>query len=113
MAEPVTTSTVEEWIPTDSFGARLALIRQAKGWNVKEAAEACGLNDQSWRNWEAGGGVQKMDRVALKIAEATGCNYVWLLAGGPIRFRCINGVPVQGGQMELALGVPERQLVGV
>ena len=36
--------TVHGWIPdADSFGARLALIRQQLGWgNVKEAALACG-----------------------------------------------------------------------
>ena len=113
MAEPMTTTIEEEWVPVDTFGARLALIRQAKGWNVKEAADACGLNDQSWRNWEAGGGVQKMDRVARKIAEATGVNYVWLLAGGPIRSRCIIGLPAQDGQMELALGVEPRELASV
>lgn len=112
MAEPMTMTAEEEWVPTDTFGARLALIRQAKGWNVKEAAEFCGLTHQSWRNWEAGGGVQRMDRVARKIAEATGVNYVWLLAGGPIRSRWIMGVPAEDGQMELPLG-PRAHLVGV
>lgn len=47
----------EGWRADDStFGARLALVRQRMGWgNVKEAALACGLAVESWRNWERDG----------------------------------------------------------
>lgn len=85
MALTNTQPSAEDWVPTDTFGARLALIRQANGWNVKEAAEACGLDDQSWRNWEAGRKPRRMDEIALQIARATRCDYVWLLAGGPLK----------------------------
>jgi transcriptional regulator with XRE-family HTH domain len=74
----------EDWVPQDTFGARLALIRQRKNWNVKEAADACGLNHQSWRNWEDGKGVQHLEEVAKKIAAAAGCSRRWLMAGGPL-----------------------------
>ena len=69
------------WVPPNTFGARLALIRQAKGWNVIEAANACGLPDQSWRNWEDGRSPRDLQAVAEKIAKAVPCDYVWLLAG--------------------------------
>ncbi len=41
------------WVPdTSTFGARLALVRQRMGWNLKEAALACQLPQGSWREWE-------------------------------------------------------------
>lgn len=72
------------WRPDDtSFGARLALIRHSCGWNVKEAALACGLPVQSWRNWEtAGRRPQDYISVCEKIAERTGVDIAWL-AGLP------------------------------
>jgi len=54
----MTNEAVEpSWIPSDAtFGARLALVRQHRGWtNVKEAALSCGLPVESWRGWEQGG----------------------------------------------------------
>ena len=52
-----TAPTEQGWVADDSeFGARLALIRQRMAWgNVKEAALACGLPVESWRNWERDG----------------------------------------------------------
>lgn len=72
------------WVPEDTFGARLALIRQRNGWNTIEAARVCGLNDQSWRNWEAGTMPRNEQRTAAKIAKASGASYTWLLTGGPL-----------------------------
>ena len=70
------------WIPgDDTFGARLALIRQRMGWgNTKEAALACGLPVQSWRGWERDGR-QPRDYMGTcqAIADATGVNVYWLL----------------------------------
>lgn len=51
---------------------------------MKEAALACGLTHQSWRNWEAGGSPQKYEEICDKIAEYSGCDPRWLKAGGPI-----------------------------
>jgi hypothetical protein len=79
-----TTAQTTPWIPTDdTFGARLALVRQKMGWgNVKEAALACGLPPESWRTWERDG-VQPRGLVdiAEKIADRVGCDFDWLLRG--------------------------------
>ena len=85
----VTQSTHKSgWVPNDeAFGARLALVRQRMGWgNVKEAALACGLPTQSWRTWERDG-VQprRLVEVASLIADRTGCDLGWLLAGSRLR----------------------------
>jgi transcriptional regulator with XRE-family HTH domain len=49
----MTTQRVERgWVPEESFGARLALIRQHYGWNVKEAAMKCHVPVETWRGWE-------------------------------------------------------------
>lgn len=69
------------WVPPNTFGARLARIRQAKGWNVREAATHCGFPEQSWHNWEDGRSPRDLQTVAEKIAKAVPCDYVWLLAG--------------------------------
>lgn len=79
------TAPDEPWVPEDTFGSRLALVRQAMKWNVKEAAEACGLNDQSWRNWEEGKRPRDLLDVAHKIAEATLINEAWIVMGGATR----------------------------
>lgn len=72
------------WVPNAaSFGARLALIRQHEGWgNVAEAARACAISVETWRNWEASNATPR-DAVAVakQIAGATGCDYFWLLTG--------------------------------
>lgn len=72
------------WTANDNtFGARLALIRQRMGWgNVTEAANACGLPVESWRNWERDGMEPRRIRaVAQTIAAVTGCDFLWLLLG--------------------------------
>ena len=80
-------AVVEEWIPEDTFGARLALIRQhLGGWNVARTAELCGLDDQRWRNWEAGRSRPRdYPLVCRQIAARTGVSFIWVLAGGPLR----------------------------
>lgn len=75
-------SAEQGWVPDDTFGARLALVRQRFGWNVKEAALACGVPVQSWRGWERDN-MRPRDLVSVcrQIADATGASYDWLLDG--------------------------------
>lgn len=69
----------------DSFGSRLALIRQHMSWNVKEAALACGIPPQSWRTWETGvmphGG--RYFELCAQIAGTVHCDYGWLVDRRP------------------------------
>lgn len=73
----------DAWVPSDAeFGARLALVRHACKWNVKEAALACGLNAQSWRDWEIHGrSPRNVAEVAAQIAARTGVDDYWLMTG--------------------------------
>lgn len=75
------------WIPSDeSFAARLALVRWRMGWNIKEAALACGVPAASWRLWELENAQpRRLVEVAGRISERTGCDYGWLLAGNRLR----------------------------
>lgn len=75
----------EAWVPSDTFGARLALLRQRMRWNTQTAAEECDLNPESWRQWERGRHPRDIHDVARKIAERTGCDYTWLMVGGTLR----------------------------
>lgn len=80
----------ESWVPDDTFGARLAQIRQHFGWNVKEAAFACGIKVQSWRNWENGRLPRDYEAACNTIATHTGCDLDWLLRGWTSRSRCFS-----------------------
>lgn len=72
--------TGEQWIPdTDSFGARLALLRHHMGWNIAQAARECGFAEASWREWELNGAIPRKHRdVALQIYAVTGAHLAWL-----------------------------------
>jgi hypothetical protein len=76
---------VAHWVPdVEDFSARLVLIRHEMKWNLKEAALACGVRAQSWRDWElAGRRPRDYEGVCKQIAERTGCNLIWLMAGDP------------------------------
>jgi len=85
MAPAIDLTQPDNWIPEDSFGARLALIRQHMSWNVAEAARACGFNDETWRQWERTGRTPRgVYEVAKTIARVTGCSYDWLVLGGEL-----------------------------
>lgn len=72
----------EKWVPELTFGARLALVRHRMGWNVKEAAAACGLPAQSWRGWEIAGHLpRRYVEIAKTISTQTGVDYYWLVFG--------------------------------
>lgn len=68
-------------MPELDFAARLALVRNKMGWNAKEAALACGLPAQSWRNWEAGKRPHDYIEVCQKITDRTGVSTEWLVLG--------------------------------
>ncbi len=72
------------WVTDASaFGARLAMLRQHKGWgNVTEAAQACGLPKESWRNWERDNREPRnYVQVCRLISQVTGVNLMWLMTG--------------------------------
>lgn len=82
------------WTVDDStFGARLALIRQRMRWNIKEAARECGVPAASWGTWEDGATPRKLVEVSTLIAQRTGCDLGWLIAGSAM-----------AGRMEIATG---------
>jgi hypothetical protein len=57
------------------------------GWgSVAEAAIACGLPVPSWRNWERDGRrPRRYEEVCAIIADRSGCDFGWLLAGSRLR----------------------------
>lgn len=72
------------WVPDlSTFGARLAAVRQRMGWtNIKEAAEACAIAPQTWRQWEADKfEPRQLIHNCMKIAGVTGVDYRWLAIG--------------------------------
>jgi transcriptional regulator with XRE-family HTH domain len=76
-------STVTDWVPsTRDFAARLVLVRHQMGWNLKEAALACGVKAQSWREWELENRKPRdYEGVCKLIAHRSGCSLIWLMTG--------------------------------
>ena len=86
-ANPEAPEPAPPWIPTDdTFGARLALIRQRMSWgNVKEAALACALPPESWRTWERDNvEPRRYETICRQIAGRVGCDLDWLMRGSSI-----------------------------
>lgn len=77
MASQVTGS----WIPEETFGTRLLLLRHRLGLTQREAASKCDLDDGSWSNWENGTSPRDKTEVARKIHDATGVDLGWLAWG--------------------------------
>lgn len=75
-------------IPDDStFGARLAMVRQRRGWNMKEAARAAGVPHMSWVGWETRGmSPRRYAQVTQQISEAAGVSLFWLMTGAHPKF---------------------------
>lgn len=86
----------EHWIPTaDTFGARLAQIRHVMDWNAKEAALACGVAPQNWREWETSDRhPRNYEGICKQIAERTKCDLIWLMTGNPSYGKPIGGLPL-------------------
>lgn len=79
------TSAVALVTPPDTFAVRLAIVRAAcGGWNIKRAAEECGVDPESWRMWEKGRKPQNREAICRAIEARTGYAYDWLMAGGAL-----------------------------
>lgn len=103
---PMTTTphqhqTAKGWMPDDStFGARLALIRQRMRWgNVREAATECGIPPESWRTWERDNvAPRRIVEMSTLIAQRTGCDLGWLIAGSAMVGRVEIATPAASDQ---------------
>lgn len=72
-------------VPEDTFAARLMLARVHAGYQtIDEASAKCGLNRQSWSNWEKGMKPRDLLDVVNAISEGLGVDRDWLLFGGPL-----------------------------
>lgn len=71
----------EKWVPQDTFANRLVLLRRELGLTQLQAAEACGLDDGSWSNWENGTKCRDLAEIVKKISEALGVDRDWLMWG--------------------------------
>lgn len=74
----------EAWIPTDSFGHRLLLLRTEKKMTAEEIADLCGIPRPTWLSWEKGVRPRGFEEKVQDIADATGADRYWLAFGGPL-----------------------------
>lgn len=81
MTDTAALVTIEAWEPEDTFGARLALIRQRFHWNVTEASAATGIPAATWTKWEEGSQPRDYIGTCEKIAASVGCSTKWLVEG--------------------------------
>lgn len=80
---PDVTPASEElnWIPADTFGSRLALVRHGLELSQLEAAEACGLSAPTWSTWERGASPRNMAAVVDAIHRGLHVDRDWLMWG--------------------------------
>lgn len=75
-------STQPNWIPaTDTFGARLALVRWHMGWNIAEAERECALTQNTWAGYESGREPRRYVEIVNRIVLRTSVNKIWLMTG--------------------------------
>lgn len=77
----MTAQTTEAWIPQDSFGSRLLLLRREKHLTVEQIAKLCGIAQPTWTTWENGARPRDFLNAVTKIVDATGVDRDWLLWG--------------------------------
>jgi transcriptional regulator with XRE-family HTH domain len=77
-------STQPQWVPEDTFGTRLVILRRQLGLSVEEMAERCGQKAATWSTWERGAAPRSMASVVAAISLATGVSRDWLMWGGPL-----------------------------
>jgi len=71
-------------IPADTLSNRIVLARRLAGMTIEEAAEATGLSQSSWANWENGMRPQRETDVIQTIADVLDIDREWLMLGGPL-----------------------------
>lgn len=70
------------WVPADSFGQRLMLVRRSLGLSVKEIALATGFHYATWSTWENGRLPSDVLDVVRRLSDTYGVDRDWLLWGG-------------------------------
>lgn len=69
------------WVPADTFGTRLMLLRRHLDLTVEQAAERAGLSHATWSTWERGAMPRNLPSVVTAVVEAFGVDREWLLWG--------------------------------
>lgn len=77
-------TTTQTWIPADTFGTRLFILRKQKGMTVEAIARLCGVAHPTWTTWENGAQPRRLVEAVQKISDATGVDRDWLMWGGPL-----------------------------
>lgn len=79
--EPTTIEADFDWVPEDTFGNRLALLRNQLQLNLEEAASACGIPRATWASWENGRKPHNLTEKVELIHRGLRVNRMWLLLG--------------------------------
>lgn len=72
---------IKPWVPEDSFGSRLVLVRRELDLTTEEAAKRCGLKAPTWNTWENGARPRGMNDVVEAIHKGLGVSRAWLMWG--------------------------------
>ncbi len=75
---------MEGWIPADTLGTRLVLVRRQLGLTQRAAADKCGLTFGEWQSIEDGRAARGLDVKIARISLALGVDRAWLAWGGPL-----------------------------
>ena len=79
-----TQTTSPAWVPADTFGHRLLLLRVQLGLTAEEISDLCGVARPTWLTWEKGTKPRDFEAVVQRIVDATSVDRTWLAFGGTL-----------------------------
>lgn len=82
MAVVETSQPEVPWVPRNTFGMRLLMLRKHLGASAEHMATLIGVSQPTWSMWEGdASSPRNQAEVVTKIADATGVDRNWLMWG--------------------------------
>ena len=73
--------TAATWIPEETFGDRINLLRRRKKITTREMAEVLGCSQKAIVYWEHGSVPKNMRQIVLKLSNEYHVDPIWLMWG--------------------------------
>lgn len=80
----MTTAVKADWVPRDTLGARVVVIRHSLGLSRRQLSQLTGITENALQGLEEGRSPHRLPDKIQAIHEATGVSREWLMWGGPL-----------------------------
>ena len=82
--ESMTTAMQTDWVPQDTLGARVVVIRHSLGLSRRQLSQMTGITENALQGIEEGRSPHRLPEKIQAIHDATGVSREWLMWGGPL-----------------------------